>query len=320
MLPNNSEIENTIRMNLFPPVFLDPTIPRKRRIISDGYTESDEAVVLPGVVEISESGTCNRSCVFCPRSDPDYPDVKEFLEPWLLEKLGRQLNEAGFNGLVIFSGFVEPMLDKKIYEKVALIREILTESRIELITNGDVLSQARIRRLIDSGLSTLLISVYDGKQDAERFQGMCENAGLEDHQFVIRHRYLPPDQDYGITMSNRGGMMENTGHVRPALEEASCDSCFYPSYMFFMDYQGDVLLCSHDWGKKFVVGNMKDQDFMDIWLSPQFMSARKQLNQGVRALPPCRVCDVRGTLMGRDHALGWAAHGGYEILEPEDSH
>ena len=231
-----------------PPVFLDPTIPRKRRIISDSYTKSDEAVVLPGVVEISESGTCNRSCVFCPRSDPDYPNVKEFLESRLLEKLGRQLNEAGFNGLVIFSGFVEPMLDKKIYEKVALIREILTESRIELITNGDVLSQARIRHLIDSGLSTLLISVYDGKQDAERFQGMCENAGLEGHQFVIRHRYLAPDQDYGITMSNRGGMMDSTEHVRLALEESLCESCFYLSYTFFMDYQVSVGSCEEGLG------------------------------------------------------------------------
>ena len=306
-------------MKLSPPKFLDPSIPRKRRIISERYMESDNAVVLPGIVEISESGTCNRTCAFCPRSDPAYPDVKEFIEPGLLEKLARQLGECGFSGLIIFSGFAEPLLDKKIFDKLALTKSILPAARIEMITNGDTLTPSVIARLMESGLTTLLISVYDGPEDAERFAKMCkEDAGLEDDQYVIRNRFLPPEQDYGITMSNRGGMMDTTEHVRPALTEQLSETCYYPSYMFFMDYQGDVLLCSHDWGKKYVVGNMKDQDFLDIWLSPPFMKAREQLNQGRRSLAPCQVCDVRGTLMGHDHALGWAAHGGYKVQEPEE--
>ena len=305
-------------MTLPPPVFLDPSIPRKRRIVSAAFSLSSSAIVLPGVVEISESGTCNRSCAFCPRSDPAYPDIKEFIEPDLLEKLSRQLAEVDFAGLIIFSGFVEPMLDKKIFEKVALVKGVLPDARIEMITNGDVLTEKNLTRLMESGLSTLLISVYDGPEDAERFQKMCEDAGLAEDQYVIRKRYLPPEKDFGITMSNRGGMMETTEHIRPSLTEPLKETCFYPSYMFFMDYQGDVLLCSHDWGKKTVVGNMKEQDFLDIWLSPTFMAARKQLNRGQRAHPPCRVCDVRGTLMGRDHALGWAAHGGYEIVKPPE--
>ena len=38
---------------------------------------------------------------------------------------------------------------------------------------------------------------------------MCSDAKLETHQFVIRNRYLPPEKDFGITISNRGGLMEN---------------------------------------------------------------------------------------------------------------
>ncbi|NQU61380.1 MAG: SPASM domain-containing protein [Rhodospirillales bacterium] len=300
-------------MTLPPPVFLDPSIPRKQRIIADGYKETDKAVVLPGVVEISESGTCNRTCAFCPRSDPDFPDIKEFIKFELLEKLATQLADCGFDGLIIFSGFVEPLLDKKIFEKLALTKKILPNARIEVITNGDVLTTSVLRRLFESGISTLLISIYDGPEDADKFQKMCEDEGLEDHQFVIRRRYLPPEQDYGITMSNRGGMMTNTEYVRPGLDEPLAETCYYPSYMFFMDYQGDVLLCSHDWGKKYVAGNMNEKDFLDIWLSPAFNTAREQLNQGNRSLAPCRGCDVRGTLMGRDHALGWAARDGYDI-------
>ena len=293
-------------MTLPPPVFLDPSIPRKRQIISDRYKELEGAVVLPGVVEISESGTCNRTCAFCPRSDPAYPDVKEFIEPGLLEKLARQLGECGFGGLIIFSGFAEPLLDKKIFEKLALTKSILPASRIELITNGDTLTPSVIGRLMESGLTTLLISVYDGPEDAERFAKMCkEDAGLEDDQYVIRNRFLPPEQDYGITMSNRGGMMDTTEHVRPALTEQLSETCYYPSYMFFMDYQGDVLLCSHDWGKKFVCGNILQSDIFSIWTNERMAEARQKLSSCNRNLSSCEKCNVVGELIGKESFSAW---------------
>ena len=39
-----------------------------------------DGIPLPSVVEISESGTCNRKCAFCPRSAPGFPDVKQFID------------------------------------------------------------------------------------------------------------------------------------------------------------------------------------------------------------------------------------------------
>ena len=35
-----------------------------------------------------------------------------------------------------------------------------------------------------------------------------------------------------------------------SLTEPLKKPCFIPSYTFFLDYQGDVLICPHDWGKK----------------------------------------------------------------------
>ena len=42
---------------------------------------------MPSEIEISESGICNRKCSFCPRSDPDYPDINEFISRELHTKL-----------------------------------------------------------------------------------------------------------------------------------------------------------------------------------------------------------------------------------------
>ena len=38
---------------------------------------------LPTEIEISESGTCNRSCSFCPRSAPKFIDKKDYFTSYL---------------------------------------------------------------------------------------------------------------------------------------------------------------------------------------------------------------------------------------------
>ena len=77
--------------------FLDKNIKRKSKIVDDTlqYVEGSK-IPLPSVVEISDSGTCNRSCVFCPRSDPKWIkefDNKEFIKKNLHEKICKELSE-----------------------------------------------------------------------------------------------------------------------------------------------------------------------------------------------------------------------------------
>lgn len=288
--------------------FIDPTIHRKRRILDDAYSATPEGVPLPSLVEVSESGTCNRKCIFCPRSSPAYPDIKEFIDPALIEKLASQLGALRYRGLFMYSGFVEPMLDRNIFDLVAITRRHLPDARIEMVTNGDVLDEARARRLIDSGLDTVLISVYDGPEAAQDFEELCRKAGLRDDQFILRHRYLKVEQNFGINLSNRAGMMDRAEHAIASLKEPLNQPCYYPHYTFFMDYLGDVLLCPHDWGKRFIYGNLKKQDFLDIWTAHPMNLARERLRNGDRRISPCDVCDVKGTLMGQRHAEEWRNH------------
>ena len=90
--------------------FIDPLIKRKANLTKN--VQFFNKYPLPSVVEISESGTCNRKCSFCPRSAPDFKDIKEFISEDLIIKLSKQLSEYNYSGIFLFSGFVEPMLDK----------------------------------------------------------------------------------------------------------------------------------------------------------------------------------------------------------------
>ena len=286
--------------------YLDKNIHRKSNIIRDSLQFfPNSKIPLPSLVEISDSGTCNRKCSFCPRSDKNYKDVKEFISTKLHTKLIQDLKNINFKGLIMYSGFNEPLLNKQIYKNIFQARSNLPEAKIELITNGDVLNEKRLIKLFESGLSTLLISVYDGPGDFEKFQTMCENIGLDKERYVIRRRYLPPEEDFGITISNRGGQMKDAEHSIKPLEKKMSDPCNYPAYSFFLDYNGDVLMCSHDWGKKNILGNLKKQNLKEIWLNEKSTISRKKLINSDRNLSPCNVCDVSGELIGSSHSSAW---------------
>jgi len=295
--------------------YIDPNIERKSKIVQNSIDVISETnIPLPSLVEISDSGTCNRSCSFCPRSDPNYLDKKEFIDQKLNYSLCEQLSKYNYKGIFAYSGFNEPLLNKNIYENIKIARKFLPASRIEIVTNGDVLDKKRLQKLFESGLTLIHISVYDGPDDAQKFLDLCKSAGLEEKkQFMIRHRYYGADQDFGLTLSNRSGMMKNAEFKIDPLKTSVKKPCFYPSYTFFMDYNGDVLMCSHDWGKKNILGNLNKSSFLEIWTSQLSEISRKSLIKGDRNFSPCNVCDVQGNLIGEHHGKAWKRHYGEKV-------
>ena len=285
--------------------FLDPNIANKSKTVEDKiqlFKYQGVDLPLPTEIEISESGTCNRSCSFCPRSAPDFIDKKDFISDTLHEKLCLELKELNYTGTIRYSGFVEPLLDKNIYNLINMVRKYLPKSNIEMVTNGDPLNLKRLKKLFENGLNKILISAYDGEEDALKLENLCILANLSEDQYIVRHRYYSEEQDFGITLSNRSGLMENAEFKIENLKEPLKNPCYIPSYTFFLDYQGDVLMCPHDWGKKVILGNLNDSKFLDIWFSKKSMRIRKMLNGANRNFVPCNVCDVEGTFMGEKNS------------------
>ena len=173
--------------------FLDPNLKNKSKTVENRiqlFVHNGVKLPLPTEIEISESGTCNRKCSFCPRSDPNFEDKKEFMSNLLHEKLCNELKDLDYKGTVRYSGFVEPMLDKNIYNLINMTRKNVPKSNIEMVTNGDPLNLDRLKKVFLNGLSKVLISVYDTEEDAIRFEKMCKECGLKSDQYIIRRRYI----------------------------------------------------------------------------------------------------------------------------------
>ncbi len=292
-------------MNIDKKKYYDPNIDRKSKIYDNAFKLVDNEMPMPSIIEISNSGVCNRKCSFCPRSDPNYNHANEFFSNELHDKLCDDLAKYDFSGIFAYCGFNEPLLKKDINRDIAVARKKLPNSKIEIVTNGDVLNKERLSKLFESGLSTILISVYDGKKEEDAFYELCENLKLKKSQYVIRNRYMPEELDFGLTLSNRAGNLENANYKISSSNTYIEKTCTYPSYMFFVDYNGDVLMCSHDWSKEKILGNLKKNSFFEIWKSKESKFVRKNLNNSKRCFAPCNKCDVVGDLVGKKHSVAW---------------
>jgi len=289
--------------------FFDPNIVRKSRVLDQhlegSKTDSD---ILPffSLIEFNLSGLCNRTCVFCPRSDPNvYPNRNEHLPVEIYEKTMKELAEVEYDGMILYSAFSEPLLYKQIEVVLEISKRYLPNVVIESVTDGDFVTPDKLRSLFSAGLDTLLISMYDGPEQEDHFKSIIAQAGVPEDRVVLRKRWLPPEEHYGITLSNRAGNVTLPDLNVGALKEPMKRPCFYPFYQVLVDFDAAVMLCPHDWGKKIVVGNLKDNTIHELWDSRTMRRVRRSLAANDRNFAPCDLCDVDGTLMGKPHFDQW---------------
>ena len=70
---------------------------------------------MPTWVELSLIDVCNRSCSFCPKSDPKVaPDTYQIMSRKLIDKIHDDLKAINYKGAIALAGYGEPLLHKDI--------------------------------------------------------------------------------------------------------------------------------------------------------------------------------------------------------------
>ena len=216
----------------------------------------------------------------------------------LINKLTEELKEINYKGSVTLCGYGEPLLHKE----VNLISKKLSEaSLVEIVTNGDTLKPKQIKELYANNVNKLLISMYDGKHQIQKFKKMIEESGVPDGFVILRDRWYDATKDYGLKLTNRTG----TINIGKQEEVGKYKKCFYPSYQFLIDWNGDVFLCPQDWQRRMTMGNIMQEHIFEIWTGKIMTKYRKNLMDGKRVDNPCTSCNAEGTILGKNHAKKW---------------
>ena len=300
---NSQALDNVIEENKTrtKPLFKTIEVNIKRRtVIVDDILSTHKEVPIPSWIELSIIDVCNRSCSFCPKSDPKVaPNTYQKMQMNLINKLTEELKEIKYKGSVVLCGYGEPMLHKDLN---LICKKLSEASFVEVVTNGDTLNPKQIKNLYINNVNKLLISMYDGEHQIKKFKQMIEDSKVPKDFVILRDRWYDSKKDYGLKLTNRTGTIS----IGKQEEVGKYKKCFYPSYQFLIDWNGDVFLCPQDWQRRVTMGNMMQEHIFDIWTSKIMSKFRRNLINGKRIESPCTLCNAEGTILGKNHANEWA--------------
>tara|TARA_B100000242_G_scaffold294276_1_gene275951 strand:- start:1124 stop:1990 length:867 start_codon:yes stop_codon:yes gene_type:complete len=264
-------------------------------------TLKDKRGVIFQQLELTLTGLCNRFCSFCPRNDPAiFKSTRTYLSREILKEIYQKLSHYNYAGRISIAGFGEPFTHPQLDEILKDAKEILPKSTIDIITNGDFMKTNLMKKVLENDhYDRILISAYDGDIQVENLISNFSNY-LDKGKIIIRKRYLSKDADELLLFSNRTGLVDYGNS-----QDAKKHICFYPFYNIFIDSNGDVILCSHDWEKNKIFGNIYEKDILDIWFSRDYKRFRETISSQGRKDSPCSTCNVDGRLYGKESFLEW---------------
>lgn len=250
-------------------------------------------------LEISPIDMCNRKCIFCPKSDDSIaPNVNNEMHEKLYTKIANELLELDYQGTVMLAGYGEPMMHKTFLKMVETFSRVCnTETTI----NGDFLNTKNIKELVNAGIHKIIISLYDGPEQIEKFKDMFKKAGVSDTHYILRDRWYDESQDFGVKLTNRAGTLKRGEEVMLYKNK----QCYYPHYSMMIDWNGDCYLCTQDWSRRVKSGNLMISTLVEVWTSKILKKYRTHLSQGNRDLFPCSQCNATGTLQGEQYKIAW---------------
>lgn len=218
----------------------------------------------------------------------------------------------------------EPLLDKKIALRIKKLKDIGIK-RVNISTNGQLLTREKIRELLESGLDDIRISLdaftketfekiraglnYDiVKRNVLNLIEMRNNANSD---LEIRIRMVELEENIQEREAWLNFWQEKVGRTDKVqlmpmhtwsgkiTEEKSENILFYADKpciavfsSFTVNYDGVVQLCDSDIEQQEVVGNVNDESIQSIWQGKRFEDLRDYHAYAKRNnIKICQGCD-----------------------------
>ena len=101
--------------------------------------------------------------------------------------------------------------------------------------------------------------MYDGPSD-KKFKKIIKTSKVPEDFVILRDRWYDKDNNFGVKLTNRTGTIK----IGSQIKLDTHTTCYYPSYQFLVDWNGDIFL-PQDWQRRVTMGNMMQQSIYEIW-------------------------------------------------------
>jgi radical SAM protein with 4Fe4S-binding SPASM domain len=232
-------------------------------------------------IEFEINHDCNRACAYCPNSIAERKS-KGRMPEGLFVKVLSELKELSYQGRVSFHFYNEPLLSPDLDHFTTLTKSYLPRSRIEIFTNGTLLTEERFRTLVDLGVDKFTVTKHHGEAELP-LDSFYENLSEALKAHVKRQTFKE------LVYTSRGGLMK-VGYTKkiPPLDLP----CFIPSSVLVVTKDGNILPCFEDYFEKNRMGNVTENSLVEIWNSEPYRDFRERLKKRKRQeFPVCDKCN-----------------------------
>jgi len=287
----------------------------------------EQPMLVPKVVQIETVATaCTARCIMCPIDSWTRPAEIMKLELFsrILDQLAPHRDEIAH---IALNGFGEPLLDKKIGDKIALAGQRGFHN-VQLSTNGTELREKLGRSVLDAGLERLIVSIDGATRqtheairqrtdwaeivaNTRRFIEMRDAGGygtkiwvrmirqpLNDHEWAAYEAYwsgiLDPARGDRVVyfQAHNWSREAMSGVAEPGPEPFTwCEDLWR---RLVIHASGAIALCCVDDDGWFEIGNVREGDAIEtLNRSPIFNRYRALMADGrVKELEHCRHCSI----------------------------
>ena len=269
----------------------------------------------PEDISVELTNTCNFRCAFCPQSDPEHFNIvtRSTLAPNQARILVEKLRRGGVQtNVLLWTLDGEPFVNKEIGEICVIAMEHGFDEFI-FSTNGFFCTEDRLNELPQDANYQLCVDFCANEALFEKHRGTRNSWGkvkanleallVNERLSHIRLKVtditsfdpdaVPTNTDSVSALRNlfaasprlnvASRVFHNaTGHV-PGLKEKKREKankynlCPYPWTSMVIASNGDVVACCRDLQHKTVLGNLFEQELVDIWNSEEYQNLRTAL-------------------------------------------
>lgn len=283
---------------------------------------SIEDLDFPREVQIQTLTVCNARCIMCPYGSV-YKEVSHGrMRHELFEQLIDECSEYEVWALKPFL-MNEPLLDRRLPGLIRYARKRLPNTTIGFSTNGELLEGRLAAELLDCGVDEIWVN-FNGNTQATyetimkglsfkrarrnvlHFKERVVKKGVSIRIFIstVETSLTMPEikasmafwRQYDIPvattpLNNRGGNLQTNG-LRVLGNIKSYRICDRPFYKMYIAYNGEVILCSSDWKRSTIVGNVEVDGIYGSWHGDRQREIREwMLARDWNKLPLCGLCD-----------------------------
>jgi len=276
----------------------------------------------PEAIDVESITGCNARCVFCGQYELRKGLPNGRMSDELFQKIVDEC--VGYEGLLKRFSFAfdnEPMLDKKLIDKVSYVKEKCPFVTTNITTNGILLTKEISEKIyskeivdeINVSINGISKATYEKIMGVKAFEKVMAN--MDDLSLIHRrHTGKKPEVEINIcltpdNMSEKEAMakywdekgflshfikLDNRSQNDLEFSKITVKSkpyyqyCRRPFHTMIICWDGVVPLCCADYGRGCVVGDVSRQSLYDVWNGERMNQARKEMITGKFEI--ARIC------------------------------